>query len=82
MFDDGSKMPLHEAGDRTIEPTGRHDDSSQPSRRFFKPQREIADTGQPIGGGGFGSRDRNGKPLRVTDAQVEVEFVINTNGTV
>ena len=25
--------------------------------------------------------DRNKKPLRLTDAEVEVEFVVNTNGT-
>ena len=31
---------------------------------------------------GFGMMDRNKKPLRLTDAQVEVEFVVNTNGTV
>jgi uncharacterized Fe-S cluster-containing radical SAM superfamily protein len=27
-------------------------------------------------------KDRDGKILRLTDAQVEVEFVVNTNGTV
>ena len=31
---------------------------------------------------GFSKRDRNGKVLRPTDAEVEVDFVINTNGTV
>ena len=30
----------------------------------------------------FSKTDRNGKTLHVTDAQVEVEFVINTDGTV
>ena len=31
---------------------------------------------------GFSKTDRNGKTLHVADAQVEVEFVINTDGTV
>jgi uncharacterized Fe-S cluster-containing radical SAM superfamily protein len=27
-------------------------------------------------------KDRDGKILRITDAQVEVEFVVNTDGTI
>lgn len=33
-------------------------------------------------GAGFDKTDRSGKTLQVTDVQVEVEFVISTNGTV
>ena len=32
-------------------------------------------------GMGFSKTDRNGKTLHITEAEVEVEFVINTNGT-
>ena len=78
-YEDGSKEPLYHSSNRSIELTGRLDGSTQPSGRFFKPG-EIVNAGYP--GAGFGKRDRNGKGLRVTDAQVEVEFVVNTNGTV
>ena len=78
-FDDGSKSPLHETGDRSIEPTGRPDGSFQPSGRFYKPG-EIVNAGSK--GMGFSKPDRNGKTLHITYADVEVEFVINTNGTV
>jgi hypothetical protein len=80
-YEDGSKSPHRQTGDRSIEPTGRPDGSFQPSGRFFKP-REIVETVRAGGDVGFARLDRNGKTLRVTDAEVEVEFVINTNGTV
>jgi len=35
-----------------------------------------------VGGTGFALKDRDGKIRRLTDAQVEVEFVVNTNGAV
>ena len=76
---DGSRSPFRQSADRSIEPTGRPDGSHQPSGRFFKPG-EIVNAGNR--GVGFGATDRNGKTLQITDAQVEVEFVINTNGTV
>jgi hypothetical protein len=79
MYEDGSKNPVYTAGDRSIEPTGRPDGSFQLSGRFFKP-REILDVGRP--GAGFSKMDRNGKALSVTGAEVEVDFVINTTGTV
>ena len=76
---DGSRSPFRQSADRSIEPTGRPDGSHQPSGRFFKPG-EIVNAGHR--GVGFGTTDHNGKALHITDAQVEVEFVINTNGTV
>ena len=69
-FEDGKKYPHYHRADRSL---------PQP----FQP-REIVD----VGGNGeygwtwFSTKDRNGKTLRLTDAEVEVEFVINTNGTV
>jgi len=72
-------MPFRQSADRSIEPTGRPDGSHQPSGRFFKPG-EIAKAVSR--GAGFDKTDRNGKTLQVTDVQVEVEFVISTNGTV
>ena len=55
--------------------------------RVFSPDgsfREAQDVGGngEYGGTGFSTKDRNGKTLRLTDDEVEVEFVINTNGTV
>ena len=48
---------------------------------------QAADTPQqpgflPAGQAADFMMDRNGKILRLTDAEVEVEFVVNTNGTV
>ena len=74
-LEDGSKSPFRHSTDRSIEPTGR----PQPSGRFYNPG-EIVNVGSK--GMGFSKTDRNGKTLHVTDAQVEVEFVINTDGTV
>jgi hypothetical protein len=74
---DGSKWPFRQPTDRSIEPTGRPDGSLQPTGRFFKPG-EIVNPGRT----GISKTDRNGKTLDITYAQVEVEFVINTNGTV
>jgi hypothetical protein len=76
---DGSNSPFRQSADRSIEPTGRPDGSFQPSGRFYKPG-EIVNAGSK--GMGFSKTNRNGKTLHVTYAQVEVEFVINTNGTV
>ena len=78
-LEDGSRSPFHQSADRSVEATGRPDGSHQPSGRFFKPG-EIVNAGNR--GVRFGTTDRNGKTLHVTGAQVEVEFAINTNGTV
>jgi hypothetical protein len=82
-YENGSKSPLYQSSDRRIEPTGDPSRSYKPSGRFFKP-REIAGAGNRGSAGGvkFASTDREGKTLGLTDAEVEVEFVINTNGTV
>jgi len=80
-YEDGKKYPHYHSADRSIEPTGDHSGSYRPSGRSFKP-REIVDVGTPYGGIGFGVKDRNEKPVRLTGAEVEVEFVVNTNGTV
>lgn len=81
-FENGSKAAGRQGTDRSIEPTGDRSGSYKPSGRFYKP-REIVDIGASApGGSGFGMKDRDGKILRLTDAQVEVEFVVNTNGTV
>jgi hypothetical protein len=78
-LEDGSESPSRQSADRSIEPTGRPDGSFQPSGRFYKPS-EIVNAGSR--GMGLSKTDRNGKTLHITYAQVEVEFVINTNGTV
>ncbi|HEX2662839.1 MAG TPA: hypothetical protein VHM93_08400 [Candidatus Acidoferrum sp.] len=78
-LDDGSKTPFRQSADRSIEPTGRPDGSFQPTGRFYKPG-EIVNAGGK--GMASGKTDRSGKPLHITYAQVEVEFVINTDGTV
>jgi hypothetical protein len=78
-LDDGSKTPFRQSADRSIEPTGRPDGSFQPTGRFYKPGEIVNAEGK---GMASGKTDRNGKPLHVTYAQVEVEFVINTDGTV
>ena len=79
-YESGSKSYNYNAADRSIEPTGDPSGSFKPSGRFFKP-REIVESGR-AGGPGFSMKNRDGKTLRPTDAEVEVEFVINTNGTV
>ena len=76
---DGSKSQFRQSEDRSIEPTGRPDGSFQPSGRFYKPG-EIVNAGGK--GMTFSKTDRNGKTLHITYAQVEVEFVTNTDGTV
>jgi hypothetical protein len=78
-LEDGSTSPFRQSADRSIEPTGRPGGSHQPSGRFFKPG-EIVNAGNR--GVRFGTTDRNGKALHITGAQVEVEFVISTDGTV
>ena len=81
-FENGSKATGRQSTDRSIEPTGDPSGSNKPSGRFYKPG-EIVDVGaRAPGGTGFSRKDRDGKVLRLTDAQVEVEFVVNTNGTV
>ena len=79
MLEDGSKSLFRQPADRSIEPTGRPDGSFQPSGRVYKPG-EIVSAGSKRMG--LSKTDRNGKTLHITYAQVEVEFVINTNGTV
>jgi hypothetical protein len=78
-LDDGSKSPFRQSADRSIEPSGRPDGSFQPTGRFYKP-------GDIVNAGGKGiassKTDRNGKPLHIAYAQVEVEFVMNRDGTV
>ena len=76
---DGSKSPYRQSDDRSIEPTGRPDGSLQPSGRSYKPG-EIVNAGSK--GMGFNKTERNGKTLHITYAEVQVEFVINTSGTV
>src|SRR5215472_3580783 len=77
-FENGSKA----TGRQSTEPTGDPCGSYKPSGRFYKPG-EIVDVGaSAFGGTGFAEKDRDGKIRRLTDAQVEVEFVVNTNGTV
>jgi len=78
-LDDGNKSRFRQSADRSIEPTGRPDGSFQPSGRFYKPG-EIVNA--EAKGMGSSKTDRNGKTLHITYAEVEVEFVINTNGTV
>ena len=78
-LEDESKSPFRQSADRSIEPTGRPDGSFQPSGRFYKPG-EIVNAGSK--GTGFSKTDRNGKKLHIIYGQVEVEFVINTNGSV
>ena len=82
-YEDGKKYPHYQSADRSIEPTGDPSGSYRPSGRVFKP-REILDVGNRAseGGAGFAVMDRSKKPLRLTDAEVEVEFVVNTNGNV
>jgi hypothetical protein len=80
-FENGSKATGRQSTDRSIEPTGDPSGSYKPSGRSYKP-REIVDVGaSAFGGTGFAVKDRDGKIRRLTDAQVEVEFVVNTNGT-
>ena len=78
-LEDGNKSPFRQSEDRSIEPTGRPDGSFQPSGRFYKPG-EIVNVGGKVMG--FSKTDRNGKTLHIKYAEVEVEFAINTNGTV
>jgi hypothetical protein len=78
-LDDGNKSLFRQSADRSIEPTGRPDGSFQPSGRFYKPG-EIVNA--EAKGMGSTKTDRNGKTPHITYAEVEVEFVINTNGTV
>ena len=78
-LEDGSRSPFRQSADRSIEPTGRPDGSYQPSGRFFKPG-EIVNAGH--GRMRFGTTDGKRRTALLTDAQVEVEFVTNANGTV
>lgn len=75
-FEDGSKSILRQSADRSLPTPG------EKAGTPFKP-REIVNTGNPgNGGAGLMVKDRDRKPLRPTGAQVEVEFVVKTNGTV
>jgi hypothetical protein len=76
---DGSKSQFRQSEDRSIEATGRPDGSFQPSGRFYKPGEIVNAGGKAMA---FTKTDRNGKTPHVTYAQVEAEFVINTDGTV
>ena len=76
-YENGSKSYNYQASDRSIPPSPE----VEKGKTSFQP-REIVEIGRAGGGTGFASLDRNGKTLRPTDAGVEVEFVINTNGTV
>ena len=75
-YEDGRKNPFYQTSDRSLPPPPG---VNVKARRPFQP-REIVDIGRP--GMGFSKKDRNGKAFRPTGAEVEVEFVINTNGTV
>ena len=75
-YENGSKSYNYQASDRSIPPPPE----VEQGKTSFQP-REIVEIGR-AGGGGFARLDRNGKTLRPTDAEVEVEFVINTDGTV
>jgi len=76
-FEDGSKSTIRQSADRTLPPTPGEKPGTP-----FKP-REIVNTGNAgNGGAGLMVKDRDRKPLRSTGAQVEVEFVVKTNGTV
>jgi len=76
-YENGSKSYNYQASDRSIPPPP----GVENGKTSFQP-REIVEIVRAGGGAGFASLDRNGKTLRPTDAEVEVEFVINTNGTV
>jgi hypothetical protein len=73
-YEDGKKHPHYFSGDRSLPPPPGEKPGTP-----FQP-REIVEAGR-AGGGGFSVKDRNGKTLRLTDAEVEVEFVVNTDGT-
>ena len=75
-YEDGRKSPLYQGADRSLPPPP----GVEKGKTSFQP-REIVEAGR-AGGGGFGVKNRDGKTLRPTDAEVEVEFVINTDGTV
>ena len=76
-YENGSKSYNYQTSDRSIPPPP----GVEKGKTSFQP-REIVEIGRAGGGAGFASLDRNGKTLRPTDAEVEVEFVTNTNGTV
>jgi hypothetical protein len=75
--EDGKKSSLYQSADRSLPPPP----GVEKRKTSFQP-REIVEAGRAGGGAGFASLDRNGKTLRPTDAEVEVEFVVNANGTV
>jgi len=75
-YENGTKSYNYQASDRSIPPPP----GVEKGKTSFQP-REIVEAGR-AGGPGFGVKNRDGKTLRPTDAEVEVEFVINTDGTV
>jgi len=75
-YEDGNKSYNYQTSDRSIPPPP----GVEKGRTSFQP-REIVEAGR-AGGAGFSVKNRDGKTLRLTDAEVEVEFVVNTNGTV
>ena len=77
-FEDGSKSTIRQSADRSL-PTPGEKTGTPFKPTTFKPG-EIVNTGN--GGAGLMVKDRDRKPPRPTGAQVEVEFVVRTNGTV
>ena len=76
-YENGTKSYNYQASDRSTPPPP----GAEKAKTSFQP-REIVEIGRAGRGAEFASLDRNGKTLRPIDAEVEVEYVINTNGTV
>jgi hypothetical protein len=73
-YDDGTKSVVRSTGDRGLPPP-----PGEKRKSSFEPGEILVGRNRSVG---FGTKNRDGKTLRLTDAEVEVEFVVNTNGTV
>ena len=76
-FADGSKSTFRQTADRSLPPS-----TGEKASTPFQPREIVNGENEGYGWGTFAMKGPQGNVLRLTDAEVEVEFVVNTNGTV
>ena len=76
-FEDGSKSTFRQTADRSLPPL-----PGEKAGTPFQPREIVNGENEGYGWGTFAMKSPQGNILRLTGAQVEVEFVVNTNGTV
>jgi hypothetical protein len=77
MFEDGSKSTFRQTADRSLPPSPGEKPSTP-----FQPREIVNEENEGYGWPTFAMKGPRGNILRLTDAEVEVEFVVNTKGMV